>query len=402
MKKIVPTTLLFLFASLHIHAQWTEVSIPSEWPLQNAAFADANNGYIIVPNYPKMFRTTNGGSSWDSVTFNGGGAWDIDFISPTHGFVLVDSSAVFSVKTTTDGGNSWTNDTLPSNYYNMIRFTDANNGFATNNFGSVYNTTNGGSTWTALPMSGYSSASDKEFTGPDTIIFTGWDGTFAYQGSVIRRDGPGGFQELVMPTLYSQFQGTFFPSGNVGYAVFNTGWPTYKNYLTHTSDGGTSWDTVLTDTTSTIQFHDVWMNQSGNGYIVATSGTAGAIYKVTGTTFTLEFNTPKPIRRIHMGGNMLFAVGDGGDVFKNQKLLSVETEITELKGIYPNPTSDQIKIPVEIVSDISIANMSGQIVMNKTITPGDLISLGEFAPGVYTVMVTNSKGRSVGKIIVQK
>jgi photosystem II stability/assembly factor-like uncharacterized protein len=402
MKKVIyPILFPFLLICMLIsslHAQWTDVSLPSPWSLQNASFTDPNNGYVIHQN--KVFRTTDGGTSWDSISITAN-TWDVDFVSPTTGFLLTDSAGVFHIRTTTNGGNTWSSDTLPNNYYQMLRFTDVNNGFVANNFGSVYHTTNGGTNWTELPMGGYSSATDKEFTGVDTIIFTGWDGTFGYQGSVIRRDGSGTFQERIMATQYSQFQGTFFLNGHEGYAVFNLGWPSYNNYLTHTSDGGTSWDTILTDTSSTLQFHDVWMNAFGDGYISATNGTAGVIFKVTGNTKTIDFNTPKPIRRIHMAGNMLFAMGDGGNIFKNAKLMGLETLTQELNGIYPNPTSDFLKIPIEEVSEVSLINMNGQVVLSKIISPGDLLSLKAFIPGVYVIYVKNMNGISTAKVIVQ-
>ena len=99
---------------------------------------------------------------------------------------------------------------------------------------------------------------------------------------------------------------------------------------------------------------------------------------------------------------MLFAVGDGGSVFKNEKLVAIENEVQELKGIYPNPSSGWLKIPVDIISQVSIINMNGEFILNKTINPGEFISLEEFAPGMYTVFVTNAKGRSTGKVVVQR
>jgi photosystem II stability/assembly factor-like uncharacterized protein len=406
MKKIFFLSAL-LFSILHIHslrAQWTDVSLPYTYALTKGAFVTDNVAYVIADGYPMVFKTTNGGSVWDSVNISSGvGAIDVEFISIDTGFVLVDSSSTTLLKTTYNGGVSWISDTLPAgDYYQMMRFTSATNGFVTGLFGVVYHTINGGQNWTPLPMAGYSSANDKEYTGPDTIIFTGFDGSFAYHGSVMRRDGIGTFQENIMAANNSSFAGTHFTSGQNGYAVYFSTFPVFDNYFIHTSDGGVSWDTVLIDTSNVNVFTDVFMTSPTQGFITQQTNTTAVILKVTGSSTALDYTSSQPLKRLYKGGNTLWAIGDAGKIVKTGLPMGIEPVVSQLTGIYPNPTTDLLRIPVEVVSDVSIVNMNGQVILNRVLTPGDLLSLSGFTPGMYMVYVTNPNGRSAAKIILQK
>lgn len=401
--KFILCFMICTIASQITFAQWTNINIPSGWSLDKASFVDDFHGYAASSNYNYLFRTTNGGATWDSVIVPQG-VVDLDFISIDTGFVLINIFSSFSIATTFDGGDNWITDTMPSGtYFQLIRFTDAVTGYATSNFGSVYKTTNGGNNWTPITLSGYSSASDKEYTGKDTIIFTGWDGTFGYQGSVISSVNSGGsFQEHIIPTLYSQLTGTHFRNGINGFGVFTMSWPQVKNYLINTTNGGIGWDTILTDTNSTRMFQDVFMNSPTFGFIATTTNTNGTILKVNGGTTTLDHTTNKPLRRLFKGGNTLFAIGDGGTVIKTGLPLGIEPTITPLEGIYPNPTTDQLFIPVDIKSEISIFDMTGKVVQSGIFIPGEAVSLGSLSNGMYVVRVSNENGISSGTVIVNR
>jgi photosystem II stability/assembly factor-like uncharacterized protein len=402
--KFILSFAVSIVASQMIFAQWTNINIPSDWSLDKASFVDDNHGYIASTNYNYLFRTSNGGVTWDSVVAPQG-IVDVDFISMDTGFVLINMFSSFSIATTINGGNSWITDTLPSgDYYQMIRFVDSNTGYVTNNFGTVYKTTDGGQTWGPRTLAAYSSATDKEYTGKDTIVFTGWDGTFGYQGSVISSVNNGtSFQEHIVNTPYSQFNGTHFISGVKGFGVFNTGWPLSNNYLISTTNGGTSWDTILTDTSSSVFFTDVFMNGSSTGFISTQTGTTtGSILKVNGTTTTIDHTTNMQLKRLYKGGNTLFAIGDGGTVAKTSLPLAIEPTTAPLKGIYPNPTSDQLFISVDIKSEISILDMTGKIVHSGVFIPGEPVYLGALANGMYVVRVSNENGISSGTVIVSR
>lgn len=71
--------------------------------------------------------------------------------------------------------------------------------------------------------------------------------------------------------------------------------------------------------------------------------------------------------------------------------------------IYPNPTSDYIKIdmPTNAESTIRILQLDGKLVFNQTgITGSERITLPELSAGMYIVEVLNTENRYFGKVLV--
>src|SRR4030095_13175420 len=124
-------------------------------PLYNVYFRDPDNGFFIGNSeaQPDIFRTTNGGATWQRVTsFPVGGSWrQIDFVSATIGFMGANGATA----RTTDGGASWQ---LMSGVQDCLvmcgmDFRDSQIGLAGgekvfNDPGpGIFKTTDGGSTW---------------------------------------------------------------------------------------------------------------------------------------------------------------------------------------------------------------------------------------------------------------
>jgi photosystem II stability/assembly factor-like uncharacterized protein len=110
----------------------------------------------------QVYRTTNGGSSWTTLTIpntGGMGAASISAVSATRAYVtLFGDSARQGIYLTNDGGASWTRQNSAWNnngFPNVTRFSDQNNGISLGDpqGGSfeIYTTTNGGSSWARVP-----------------------------------------------------------------------------------------------------------------------------------------------------------------------------------------------------------------------------------------------------------
>lgn len=385
-----------------VNAQWTNISLPSFQSTVYGSFPDALHGYVAATGSSYLFRTVNGGTSWDSISM-GAMVFDVDFISADTGFVIAGTFSQGMLMTTYNGGNSWTSDSLLPGYYGtMIQFIDAQNGYVTTNFSDVLKTTDGGNNWTAVPTGGYCSASDKEEPQGDSIVFTGWDGTFAYQGSVLRSDDNGtSFQELIYAVNYTQFRGSHFLTPSIGFTVHNISWPLNKNYLSKTTNGGVTWDSIIVDTTSTLTFEDVFMISSNEGYIVGSNWPSGSIYHLMGSSISLEETVPTGLKRIYKGGNTVFATGDGGLIMKKQIPLSVPTHVQPLTGIYPNPASNFIHIPLKETSDVSLLDMNGKLIQSGLLSEDQLYLIPPVSPGIYILKVSNSEGISTARIVIQ-
>jgi hypothetical protein len=100
-----------------------------------------------------MFRTTNGGLSWDSLTtpttFD---LFSIFFVNPRTGWSVGTAGQILK---TTDGGSTWSfqNSDLPTPRPTLfsVFFVDSLVGFASGANGAVIRTVNGGDDWTMLP-----------------------------------------------------------------------------------------------------------------------------------------------------------------------------------------------------------------------------------------------------------
>jgi photosystem II stability/assembly factor-like uncharacterized protein len=175
---------------------WTKQTPPSAGTkLDEVIFADSKTGYAISSIYKTIFRTTNGGDTWENVplpypqdagkafaihavagdsyffayssaiyrTDNGGKNWteltdkfprgtSMSFTSKDAGFAVRGEGE--SVAMTTDGGKSWKSQTIkisPSNWM-KIQSVDAKTGFIIPQYGPIHRTTDGGKTWQPLKL----------------------------------------------------------------------------------------------------------------------------------------------------------------------------------------------------------------------------------------------------------
>ncbi|MFN7132612.1 MAG: WD40/YVTN/BNR-like repeat-containing protein, partial [Myxococcales bacterium] len=120
--------------------------------VQTIRFASANLGFAATTSTNLVFRTTNGGRSWNEYdvdpALTNERFYDLHFFDAQHGIGVGSAthtpvggsssltSAPWAVRTT-DGGNTWTTLELPSELrlasknLNGLRFKDANTGFVT-------------------------------------------------------------------------------------------------------------------------------------------------------------------------------------------------------------------------------------------------------------------------------
>ncbi|NOX65718.1 MAG: T9SS type A sorting domain-containing protein [Chlorobi bacterium] len=117
--------------------------------LYSIFFIDENNGWIGSDS-GKIFRTIDGGESWDEVTVNpgewGNSIWSIQFLNKNTGFAIMGKSII----KTEDGGASWQIKYTDDNYnYSLstVYFLDSLNGWVIGEIRKLIHTTDGGNTW---------------------------------------------------------------------------------------------------------------------------------------------------------------------------------------------------------------------------------------------------------------
>lgn len=139
---------------------WSAVKIEPGSFYNRLMAVDNNTVFALCTDYVynKLIKTTNGGTSWQTVTapiIPGGKIISAFFLTATTGWIsMYDSDNKYYFYKTTNGGSTWTlmNDTeaTPFGTYKM-HFTDVNTGFALVGQFTVYKTLNSGAVWEPLP-----------------------------------------------------------------------------------------------------------------------------------------------------------------------------------------------------------------------------------------------------------
>jgi photosystem II stability/assembly factor-like uncharacterized protein len=111
-------------------------------------FFDELNG--LAGTYHGVFRTADGGFNWlyDGAGAGSGGIFDFHFLTPSHGFAAAGIEHIYE---TLDGGITWTlvHDSPPPNVYlRSITFADPDHGWAVGDEGLILMTDDGGANWT--------------------------------------------------------------------------------------------------------------------------------------------------------------------------------------------------------------------------------------------------------------
>ncbi|MPR36107.1 YCF48-related protein [Salmonirosea aquatica] len=184
----------------------------------------------IVGEYGTLLKTTDGGTSWDTLpTFRDTHFYTVNFIDTQAGWI---GGAGGLLIKSTDGGSNWQPQYFPTTGdVNKIQFLDQNVGYARGGE-LLYKTTNGGNSWQAVPL-------PESF--PVNFSFVDADFGWIIIGKNIYKTENGG-DSWNLQKSYSQY----FFLGNLYALDRNRVWVTYfqdQNYssVTRTTDGGLTW-----------------------------------------------------------------------------------------------------------------------------------------------------------------
>jgi photosystem II stability/assembly factor-like uncharacterized protein len=259
----------------------------------------------------KMFKTTNGGVSWNALT---SGAvvdlYDIEFVSPTTGFAVGLNG---TIRKTTNGGLSWTSvSSGTSTNLLAIDMVTASQGFIVGSNGLILRTLNG-SSWSQQTSNVISSLNDVRTLDGTNVFACGIDCRFLFSD-----DGGSTWQATYLDSTYSDLYALDFIDNDTGWIAGQYG------KIFSTVDGGNSWTLEAA---------------------------------VTGSLL-LDLQSPSSCQ--------IFAAGTGGTVVKKEcNTLGTGAPLDYVSLlIYPNPAINEVHViadkPIERISSLFLSDPSGR------------------------------------------
>lgn len=283
-----------------LNAGWAKI-VMTQSSLNDIFFINNNTGYVIAD--ADIYKSVNGGSSWQKVHHSSGSLTNIAMGSESNSvFIIAPASKVlFSMNGGTSFDSTVVNDQLTDAF-----FVNATTAYAVGR--SFWKSINAGSTWSKL----YDFPSST-FDGYKSLYFideqNGW---VAGKGGVFKTTTGGTTWGLI--TIGSSYD--FHNTGNVYFTDLNNGYVTDAKRIGKTTNAGTSWTTVFTggiDTYSDLHFPAINTGYMTNGnYIIKTNN--------GGASWAREiFSAEGVITEVHFtDANHGWACGTNGVLYKYQ------------------------------------------------------------------------------------
>jgi photosystem II stability/assembly factor-like uncharacterized protein len=247
------------------------------------ALSIVDQDFAVAAGYDGVvYKTFDSGITWESIGYPTlPGEFfisDVKFITHDLGYVTGNRPFIANnLFRTTDGGGSWT--ALPINAGQSVDFVDANHGWLMNVGGLGYRTTDGGNNWTQflMPNQGFSPTILKiDFINQNVGWAVGWYGYAAHT-----TNGGVNWQLQNIATQSDVILGLHVLSESEVYAV---GAPSGGSpSLYHTTDAGATW--TKTPLANQYSLSGIFATASGN---IWASGYDGAVLHKAGAAGTLQ------------------------------------------------------------------------------------------------------------------
>lgn len=208
-------------------ATWVVQHVAQSW-LRFVDFVDVNNGWVVGDG-ANMLRTTDGGVNWtEQPAPDSGGLSYVHFLDINHGWVT-GNDGVFQ---TGDGGTTWTRQDSSGGRLSML---DENTGWRVDGI-RIARTTDGGASWQEQSHAVTTqSLASVHFLDPQH----GW--AAGNGGTVVQTTDGGDHWTALDAGTDHNLRSMYFVDAMHGWALSDGG-NNSSSYIMRTTDGGHSWD----------------------------------------------------------------------------------------------------------------------------------------------------------------
>ena len=214
LQKIASIIAVYLVCVSCANAQAWEYLTPikTNSEVRGCSFLDEQRGIAVILATKKVFRTMDGGDTWENM-------WTPGVNSNTTGVECVTEDLLFitagngDLFRSLDGGNTWSNVNPPTTMwlYN-VHFINETTGFVTGESGTILKTTDAGTTWTLIPPVTTSRLYGVHFTDANNGFIAGWNGT------ILRTTDGGDSWSVITTSITASLQDVHFIDANTGFA----------------------------------------------------------------------------------------------------------------------------------------------------------------------------------------
>jgi len=404
--------LLFLFITGTASAQWTIIDSISGANFITTHFFSADTGIIGGQMGGKFVRTTNGGQSWDTAySPTNTQFFDMQFVSSSVGFACGGShfSADNNVLArTNDGGITWTNvayNLHPADMFEYIglSFRNADTGIVYGNY-TLYRATNGGTALDELvkPISNFV-LEHAALLHDNSIVVSGFysaGGTFLNQ--LYRSTNWGSSWTLLFSDTTLRISSIAF-KGSHGIATLN------KGVLLSTTDNGQTWHRHQHADDST-NFFRISFGTGGNIFLSAFKNGNGYIYTSTDNGISLhtpyinigaviwDICMPHTDTGYFITNREIYKTINGGGALNSNQHLPLEHRVI----VYPNPAHKVIYADAgtATITTIQLYDMQGR--KTAALEKGNSLDISGLAEGIYLLYLQVNGETIVRKVQIQR
>ncbi len=377
---------------------WTPNILESNSQIRDIFFLNENLGWCVAFDNGGSFvgKTTNGGKSWKISVNALTKPWSVFFVNENYGWISCDGGGMAK---TTDGGTTWTTMTVNSYGDHMydVFFVDTLYGWTV---GSNYfhRTTDGGATWTqTLGGAANSGGNSIWFLDRNRGMKDSYQNNYTSDGGVTWSNMPG----------YTLQQSKFiFATDKIGWAVQNTD-------IAKTTDGGLTWTAkYLTN----VFLRAVACTDTS---VLWAAGNGGLLYKSTdgGTAWTkISSLAGVDLYAIFARGSNIWYGGMNGAIISNiapltaiedREYANTNPSRIDLAQNYPNPfnpaTTIRFSLTENAVVSLKVFDLLGKeiaVLINAEYKAGTHKAEWDatrYTSGVYFYQLTTN-----GKTITKK